>query len=832
MATSPSPSPPVLTVDTSVASYSFSSLSTATTTFTTTTTTASPANSSTTTSSLLTADSSIHSGTRTVCMSPEPHNSAKVDAENDIIWQVLLDLSRVVLEAKKDHQLLTAEIEDLMVTLESHCEQLGLDPMNVCHFCIPVLLAPATLTTRQALHRACDELYKDILRRKDGIERWRSRIITIAENIHEPPEPLLMTSMPEMSRARLLELETTYRTLEKEWINRLHQFQSIVWLLRIRWDQCSYQPSDDYDRALGRLFDLAEKHDSEMDMSCWRIEAPLCLSKECLARLERKLADLDQNYYTRQTRIKAMENVLRLIYQDLALPLDSRVVFKNEATVRYAAELGRELKALQVELHARKEYHSGQTWTELVAIWDTCLVSEKERQDFKTAITLLSYVEKLAKMQSEIETCRTRYSRCGPVYKLMMTRKNHIERMIAFEHTASDPKRLFQSSFQLVEEEKFRRRAYPTLLKLECTLIELVEKYEQEQDDTFMYEGLSYLVTLRDEIAKRHVNETVFAKFTPAIAAPTRSQTAHIMGRPASTHANAVSGILLTLSGIVETHPKALALATYNIQLGWLVLQIQGSTLVQQFGTSDQAMTIFKVWLVSMQFLDVNRRFLTSLVPTTLNMGHAGLGSVEVGMQTMFEHQQQQQYQNGIVMHAIQTYYSTVLCSALPTTCQTISRVLVTLGIAQSELMQAMAGTGVHGMEVGTAPQGVGLSWMAPTSTLSSLSFSKSPTYRTDSIQSGSKEFNGGRGEHGHGMKEMEYQVLFEVVAGLGVSSLMVLVWLVMALRQGTGSIKSVRRMSVFLHHHTKRLKGHLRDLHHAAGSQVDACIEMIKRVV
>lgn len=51
--------------------------------------------------------------------------------------------------------------------------------------------------------------------------------------------------------------------------------------------------------------------------------------------------------------------------------------------------------------------------------------------------------------------------------------------MIAFEQTARDPKRLFQSSFQLVEEEKFRRRAYPTLLKLESTLLNAIIKFEQ-----------------------------------------------------------------------------------------------------------------------------------------------------------------------------------------------------------------------------------------------------------------------------------------------------------------------------------------------------------------
>jgi len=138
--------------------------------------------------------------------------------------------------------------------------------------------------------------------------------------------------------------------------------------------------------------------------------------------------------------------------------------------------------------------------------------------------------------------------------------------MIAFEQTAKDPKRLFQSSFQLNEEEKFRRRAYPTLLKLETTLMDAIEKFEQgkclvyrwlyilshfhfaasglnsrianccqiERDEEFMYEGVRYLDTLQAEINHRHVNETVFAKFTQVIAAPTRSQTIQIMGRPIS----------------------------------------------------------------------------------------------------------------------------------------------------------------------------------------------------------------------------------------------------------------------------------------------------------
>ncbi|KAG0312152.1 hypothetical protein BGZ97_011432, partial [Linnemannia gamsii] len=441
---------------------------------------------------------------------------------NDV-QQVLVHLDRIALEARKDHILLAAEIEDLMVMLEDHCHQLGLDPANITQLMILPCTAPITLTSRQTLFRACDDLYQDIVRRQERVERWVSMIITIAENIREPPE-------------LYLELERTYRILEKEWMERLQRFQSTVGMLRVRWDQCAYLPTDDYDNALSRLFDHAEVLGATSEFSYLRIEAPLCLSKDCLASLSGKLASLDQNYYTRQSRIRAMEHVLGLIYQDLNTPVTRRVTFRNEATVKYAAELGRELKSLQLELAARKLYHSGERWVALTLVWDQCFVGDLERQRFREAIEHedVTYMEKMERLQAEIEGCRTRYSKSGPVYKLMMTRSNHIEKMIAFEQTASDPKRLFQSSFQLVEEEKFRRRAYPTLLKLESTLLNAIIKFEQEQEQSFMYEGLPYLETLQKEIENRHVNETVFAKFTPVIAAPTRSQTVQIMGRAIS----------------------------------------------------------------------------------------------------------------------------------------------------------------------------------------------------------------------------------------------------------------------------------------------------------
>ena len=61
--------------------------------------------------------------------------------------------------------------------------------------------------------------------------------------------------------------------------------------------------------------------------------------------------------------------------------------------------------------------------------------------------------------------------------------------MIKFEKDASDPGRLFRSSFQLVQEEKFRKTAFPSLVKLENDLIKRIQKWEIEKSNVFTFDG-------------------------------------------------------------------------------------------------------------------------------------------------------------------------------------------------------------------------------------------------------------------------------------------------------------------------------------------------------
>ena len=59
--------------------------------------------------------------------------------------------------------------------------------------------------------------------------------------------------------------------------------------------------------------------------------------------------------------------------------------------------------------------------------------------------------------------------------------------MIQFEKSASDPRRLFQSSFRLLEEDKWRKSCWPNLVKIEDQLINACIAYEEGKYFIFLF---------------------------------------------------------------------------------------------------------------------------------------------------------------------------------------------------------------------------------------------------------------------------------------------------------------------------------------------------------
>lgn len=112
-------------------------------------------------------------------------------------------------------------------------------------------------------------------------------------------------------------------------------------------------------------------------------------------------------------------------------------------------------------------------------------------------------------MRALVESLIPKKERFVEISESIQRRRALLARMTEFEKAASDPKRLFKSSFQLNMEEKFRNSAYPSLLKMEEALFEMIDSYER-QFGTFMYENMQYRMALKNEIENRIINKTVF----------------------------------------------------------------------------------------------------------------------------------------------------------------------------------------------------------------------------------------------------------------------------------------------------------------------------------
>jgi len=80
------------------------------------------------------------------------------------------------------------------------------------------------------------------------------------------------------------------------------------------------------------------------------------------------------------------------------------------------------------------------------------------------------------------------------------------------------------------------------------------------------------------------------------------------------------------------------------------------------------------------------------------------------------------------------------------------------------------------------------------------------------------------------GMQEMECLVLFEIAAGLGVSLVMIMVWLAMTLRQQGGYVPAgVRKVGARWQRVSKTVRGHGHDLRVLVAAKIEAFVDGLK---
>ena len=230
---------------------------------------------------------------------------------------------------------------------------------------------------------------------------------------------------------------------------------------------------------------------------------------------KRLLKDLEQrlDFYKEQKRlrineIELMMTSIRKIETILEDHVDKFEVDENDLSVRNFENIKNKREEL-FELQKEKfEEMFAKSMSRLTEVWNMLDTEQRDRDAFMEDIDSYS-LDGLTLIEQEINLLQGKAKAYHFIKQHIEKRDQIKQEMIDFEVSASDPKRLFRPSFQLMAEEKFRKTAFPSLLRIESKIRTLISEFEANHG-TFLYKSKEFLPVMEKEIKERHVNENVF----------------------------------------------------------------------------------------------------------------------------------------------------------------------------------------------------------------------------------------------------------------------------------------------------------------------------------
>ncbi|KAI8824997.1 microtubule associated protein-domain-containing protein [Fimicolochytrium jonesii] len=282
---------------------------------------------------------------------------------------------------------------------------------------------------------------------------------------------------------------------------------------------CSTVPEFAPEYATDEAIRTAISSRSEETMIAWP------LSRDYLQQLRDSEGAVRSQYEKLLERLRHYIAEIKLFWEHLETPAEERQHL--EENIKHVGAYKELADSLRTRWKSQMEETINALFEQLEELWDLCHTSSNQRDAFTARIgdTMYSPVT-LQLLKDEVATLQLRYERYNALYKLMDARTAFLSKMREFEKTASDPKRLFRPSFQLVEEEKFRRTCVPTLLKMEETLRKRVAAMEAEDGSAFVVGGERFLERMAREVEGRFVNGAVFVLPEGATTTTTTGQQA------------------------------------------------------------------------------------------------------------------------------------------------------------------------------------------------------------------------------------------------------------------------------------------------------------------
>ncbi|KAL7321400.1 hypothetical protein PS15m_001170 [Mucor circinelloides] len=460
---------------------------------------------------------------------------------NTKLHNVIQELEKLVCTEKREKMILAADIEDAMTSIDTASQLLGVSLENMLYSSInndrinitPEILSiyndlNPTFPKQRALTELDSRLTHEISTRQNYVNEW---LMSIQQLCHLLQIPYRFKSIEEylendLSWATVQSISCELRDLKEIKTCRIQQLNSSAKTIHYYWHMLNHQPTqnDENDTIETCLSALYQNFPLDIDLSMMKEQyeassfdyyhhpsnqlQPTTSTLNVLLQKQHTLQSLYEEriqvYNNSTTRIKA-------VWEEFNIPILERPALPLRLSDQDMIQLQEIINSIDPLVKSVFDKYIQQFKDQLIPLWDACLLSEIERTEFITSL-----YEKNTKLEikSQVDhhmTYLTSIHIEGQALKaLMKERKDLIQKMIDFEKTASDPKRLFQASFQLLEEEKWRNNCLPRLLYLDRQLIKALNEFEKLAGKPVMIGERRYLDTLLDEIADREANQTFF----------------------------------------------------------------------------------------------------------------------------------------------------------------------------------------------------------------------------------------------------------------------------------------------------------------------------------
>ncbi|CAO3599205.1 unnamed protein product [Absidia cylindrospora] len=500
---------------------------------------------------------------------------------SDKLEHVLRELDKVIEYEEWRKKLLVADIEDVMASIESGCQILGISMESLLgstiehggltgledweFYAVTSVMTP-TFERKKSLTMLNNRLANEIRQRRLHVKEWLSTIHSLCmeldlshsfESYKTYHDDLSWGTVQKISCALrdLTQKQTTNKNRFEHLAHSIHYYRTVLGE--------PINGDDPIDIALHNLCNSVTNNDFDINQPpnhndnaflYYRqpLAYPLSLKDDLMTNLQNKAHDLRVLYNARYGQFNHCVNNIHTLWEELQIPNDKRCTIYQSLHKENLAKLQQNSDEMKTIVHVMIDEYLKTIRPTLEKLWDNCLLTQNERDEFLDTLYQKANTMDTARSIMEKHMAYLEYIQSSSriVDGIMKERKELIQKMIDFETSASDPRRLFQASFQLMEEERWRKTCFPTLLQLDDALIKAVQEFECISEKHFLVGNRRYLDMLMDEIADRTANQTFFGFLNtePNHDRPVRSKS-----RPNSLYASSLS--------TTTTTPKTLPLS-------------------------------------------------------------------------------------------------------------------------------------------------------------------------------------------------------------------------------------------------------------------------------